>query len=89
VKLKHKWHMYVSHGSIENDGDLTNQTIIGAEHGLLDMAARKLHLGIWDCVWIFPPGSDSSLNAIHPDNPYVVGELGMDDRYISWIHLDE
>jgi len=88
MKLKHDWHMYTSHGPIENDGDLTSHLVVGTLSRLSDMAERKIHLGIWDCVWIFPPGSDSSPDATHPDNPYWVGESGW-GGYMSWIHLDE
>jgi len=86
--LSDKWHMCVSRGPIENDGDLSNKTIIGTEHRLREMAGQKIVRGIWDCVWIFPPGSDSSPDATHPDNPYWVGESGW-GGYMSWIHLDE
>jgi len=88
VILSNNWHMCVSSGPIENDNDLGGHIIIGQEHRLMKMAERKLARGIWDTVWVFPPGSDSDLNAVHPGNLYWVGEVG-DGGWISWIDLDE
>ena len=91
VKLHHEWHMCVHNsGEVITNDDLMGIIIVGPNHGLKRMAERKLARGIWDCVFIFPPGSESDPNTpmLHPGNPYWVGEVG-DGGYISWINLDE
>jgi hypothetical protein len=87
--LTDDWHMCANSGPVVNDNDLVDHIVIGQEHRLMAMAERKLRLGVWDCVWIFPPGSNSDPGAAHPGNTYWVGELAMEPGYISWINLDE
>ena len=89
VKLQNDWHMCVSVGEIVDDHDLAGHIIVGTQHGLMKMADRKLARGVWDCVWVFPPGSDSHPEAPHPGNGYWVGEMSPDPNYVSWIDLDE
>ena len=90
MTLSDDWHMCAhKSGEVITNDNLMGITIVGPNHWLKKMAERKLARGIWDCVWIFPPGSNSDPNECeHPGNPYWVGEL-CGGGYISWINLDE
>jgi hypothetical protein len=89
VKLHHEWHLRVAIGYGDDICDIERLTVLGTASDLVRLAERKIRAGVWDRVWLFGPGSDSSLDAEHPGNPYVAGDVSMEPDHIAWTHLDE
>jgi len=74
-----------THGlNSQHDCDVSDRNVkLGDFETLYRIANTMIDSGVWESVWIFTSGSDSSINATHPGNPYWSGDSE------GWHWLDE
>jgi hypothetical protein len=84
--LKDEWHMKYHTSALKTEWDIEESDrnfIVGSFNRLMDLANRKIDIGVWESAWLFPPESNSSLDIPHPGNPYWSGASD------GWHYLDE
>ena len=79
-------HMKYHTSALETERDIEESDrnfIVGSFERLWDIANRKIDTGVWESAWIWPPKSDSGLDATYPGNPNWAGASD------GWHYIDE